>query len=367
MRNNITLVLHCLRSGGAEKQLLWIAEEVASYGLSCTILELSAGERTERIEIMVRSLGIKGVQFLRAPEGSSPLRSFFRLLRHLAESRPRIVWSWGLRADTLTCASRWCVPDFTWVMSIRSANARLGRRTSMIRDLLLGRCDGVVSNTQAGLVLAGIGGIPAFRRWVLPNSVALNAGVTARLPALPPAKWVLVMLGNIKIATKGYDIAAQMALRLRDKNFPFELRIAGRPDELPALEALCERMGVSDCVRFYGEVSRPEEFLQEGHMYILLSRFEGMPNTLLEALSVGLPVVATEVGDLRSLKAQGAPFTLIPVGNAGAAVAAVEAATAEWAQTRADAERGREWVQAQFSPSGCRAVLRKILDNLLKP
>jgi glycosyltransferase involved in cell wall biosynthesis len=367
VRNNVTLVLYCLRSGGAEKQLLWIAAEVVSFGLSCTILELSAGERTERIEVMVRSLEIKGVQFLRAPSGWGTWSGFRRLKRHVSDSKPTIIWSWGLRADLIAYVSLFGNMTCMWLMSVRSANAQGSWMNSSIRRYLYRKCYGVVSNTRAGLVLSGANETRGLRSWVLPNAVALDAGASVELPTAPPEKWVLLMLGNIKVATKGYDLAAQMASCLRDKNFPFELRIAGRPDELPALEAWCARSGVSDCVRFYGEVSRPEEFLREGHLYLLLSRFEGMPNTLLEALSVGLPVVATEVGDLRSLKAQGAPFTLIAVENVAAAVAAVEAATAEWAQTRAAAERGPEWVQAHFSPTVCRAVLRNIVDNLSKP
>jgi glycosyltransferase involved in cell wall biosynthesis len=366
-RRGVTLVLNCLRSGGAEKQLLWIAAEVVSFGHSCTILELTAGERTERIESMVRLVGNKGVQVLRAPTGCGAWNGLWRLRRYISESKPAIIWSWGLRADVITYASLFGNAACKRVMSIRSAKAYIGWMNVRIRDLLLRRCDGVVSNTHAGIVLSGISGIRGLRYWVLPNSVAVETGTVANLPAVQPAKWVLVMLGNIKIKTKGYDIAAQMALSLREKNFPFELRIAGRPDELPELETLFERLRVSNYVRFYGEVSRPEVFLQEGHLYILLSRFEGMPNTLLEALNLGLPAIATEVGDLRDFRAQGAPFTLIPLENVAAAVAAVESATAEWTETRAAAERGRDWVQAHFSETACRTVLRNILEELLKP
>jgi len=43
-----TFVLNCLRSGGAEKQLLWVAGEVSSRGYACKIFEITAGERVER-------------------------------------------------------------------------------------------------------------------------------------------------------------------------------------------------------------------------------------------------------------------------------------------------------------------------------
>ena len=113
-RRRVTLVLNCLRSGGAEKQLLWIAAEVVSLGQLCTIVELSAGEQTERIETMVRLVGIQGVQILRAPTGTGPWSGFRRLRRHILESQPEIVWSWGLRADGITYASVFGTPTPDW-------------------------------------------------------------------------------------------------------------------------------------------------------------------------------------------------------------------------------------------------------------
>lgn len=208
--------------------------------------------------------------------------------------------------------------------------------------------------------------IPTLRQWVLPNAVALDSSTQVDLPDLPPQRLVLVMLGNIKIMTKGYDLAAQLAQILLGKAFLFELRIAGRPDELAELETIFHRLNVQSVVKFYGEVSHPEEFLREGHLFLLLSRFEGMPNTLLEALSVGLPAIATDVGDLRVLKDKGAPFDLVPIENVKAATEAVERALAQWSNTRVAAAKGRGWVQANFSEEACRAVLREILAEVLE-
>jgi len=147
---------------------------------------------------------------------------------------------------------------------------------------------------------------------------------------------------------------------------PFELRIAGRPDEIGDLEEIFRKLGVEDCISFYGEVAKPEEFLRGGHLYLLLSRFEGMPNTLLEALQTGLPTIATDVGDLRRLKDEGAPLELIPIEDAGAAVAAITRTYTDWPQTRERAARGPEWIEANFSERKCRDVLCSILDQVIR-
>lgn len=364
--DEIVLVLYCLRSGGAEKQLLWIASAIVATGRPCTIFELASGERTERIEAMVRTVVAKGVRVLRAPAQSGNLRGLWRLRRYLEERCPALIWSWGLRADGACYLCRALNARARWVISIRNANVR-ARLEALLEKFLAGRCDGVIANTHAGWAISRMKEVESLPYWVLPNAVAFDQETTVALPAVAPDRLVLVMLGNIKLVPKGYDLAARLARTLRDKGFPFELRIAGRPDELVEFEAICSQLGVKAEVRFYGEVSQPEKFLCGGHLYLLLSRFEGMPNTLLEALSVGLPAIATEVGDLRVLKERGAPYDLIPLEDVPAAVASIEKAMAHWPETREKAMQGRIWVQDNFSEDASRAALQRILAAILKP
>jgi glycosyltransferase involved in cell wall biosynthesis len=366
MNFEVTLVLNCLRSGGAEKQLLWIASEIVSMGIGCSILELSSGASSERIEAMVRTVIGKGVRVLRAPKGTGNIRGLLRLRRHLSISQPTLIWSWGIRADTICYLSKVLNTRSKWIISCRSANTHNPVLNSVLKKLFARHCDGIVSNTHAGLMLDRYQEISGLRCWVLPNAVTLDSQSEIVLPVTPPEVLVLVMLGNIKVKIKGYDLAAQIAQILRDKCLQFELRIAGRPDELEELEEILRRLKLQSTVKYYGEVSHPEKFLRAGHLFLLLSRHEGMPNTLLEALNVGLPAIVTDVGDLRVHKEEGAPFFLIPVESISAAVNAIEMAIVQWSETRKLAATGRSWVQKKFSDISCRAVLRNILTEILE-
>jgi glycosyltransferase involved in cell wall biosynthesis len=361
----VTLVLNCLRSGGAEKQLLWIAGEVASAGMTCNIIELVAGERTERIEAMVRIAVAKGVKVFRAPSDSGSIHGLWRLWMCLGEAPPDLLWSWGLRADFSCLLTRIGRRSGKWLISIRCATRRTGLLGMWPQFIFAKYSDGVVSNTRAGFVTSGVQKIQGLRMWVLPNAARDEPAEPVSLPDVIHERLVLIMLGNIKIQHKGYDLAARLARALRDAGFDFELRIAGRPDELPKLEEIFRQLDVQSVIKFYGEVSRPEEFLREGHLYLLLSRFEGMPNTLLEALSVGLPAIATEVGDLKTLKERGAPFVLIPVEDIQAATTAVRSAVRNWPETKRAGLRGREWIQENFSEAACRSTLKNLLVEVM--
>lgn len=364
MDDEVTLVLNSIRSGGAEKQLLWVATEIVASGIRCGVFELTGSERTKRIDYLVRDAEKKGVAVHSAPRRGGLPRAIARLRMHLKSRSPQIVWSWGLRADCAYLAARCGIPRAArWLTSVRSASGRSTRTAKFFQRICAHRCNGIISNTNAGLRLCSSGSL--VTRWVLPNAAPVVPNQLLNLPCRCPDRPVLTMLGNIRIAPKGYDVAAQVARLLLDRRVLFEIRIAGRPDELRELQSIICRLAVGTVVKFAGEVSRPEEFLREGHLYLLLSRFEGMPNTLLEALNVGLPAIATDVGDLRVLKEQGAPFELIPTEDPVAAADAVERALKNWPKTRAKAAEGRAWVQANFSEAKCREVLRSILREVL--
>jgi glycosyltransferase involved in cell wall biosynthesis len=65
------------------------------------------------------------------------------------------------------------------------------------------------------------------------------------------------------------------------------------------------------------------------HVYVQCSAFEGMPNTLLEAASVGVPIVATAVGGVKEIFTDGHDALLVPHGDPGALTAGIERVLAD--------------------------------------
>jgi glycosyltransferase involved in cell wall biosynthesis len=85
--------------------------------------------------------------------------------------------------------------------------------------------------------------------------------------------------------------------------------IAGEGPERPALEKMSQDMGLGAWVSFVGHVDNPEEVLSEFDIFALSSETEQMPNSLLEAMAMGLPVAAVDVGDVRKMVApENMPF-----------------------------------------------------------
>lgn len=129
----------------------------------------------------------------------------------------------------------------------------------------------------------------AFRRFDLAKQPVI--GVVARL-----------------VADKGVDVAIKAAYQMKQQgNLLARVLIAGDGTERSALEQLVDELDMNDDVQFMGQI-QPEEmpdFYQMMDVYVLATNREGCPISILEAMSSGVPVVATSVGDIPHLVQSG--------------------------------------------------------------
>jgi len=113
-----------------------------------------------------------------------------------------------------------------------------------------------------------------------------------------------------------------------------ELHVVGDGPQRDQLEAETRRLGLGDRVRFHGHVARPETVLATLDIFALASDTEQMPLTLLEAMAAGLPVVATDVGDVRTLVPRDSAAGVVPATDEAAFARALAALVAAPARRR---------------------------------
>ncbi|MCC6718241.1 MAG: glycosyltransferase, partial [Acetobacteraceae bacterium] len=176
-------------------------------------------------------------------------------------------------------------------------------------------------------------------RFAVPQRDAAAVPVIGTVAALRPEKNIALL---IRVFARMRAAMPGMACRLV---------IAGDGGERAALERMAAALGVAEAVTFAGHIGDTPSLYAGFDVYALTSDTEQMPLTVLEAMAAGLPVAATDVGDVRAMLAQENGRLVVPVadeaGLAGALAALVgdarlRAGLGAANRLRAEAEYGQE-------------------------
>lgn len=122
----------------------------------------------------------------------------------------------------------------------------------------------------------------------------------------------LLAVGRL-VPSKGYDVLLTALATLVETVPAARLRIVGDGPEKPRLTALAERLGLADRVTFLGArgIDDVRAEYARADLFVISSRDEGLPRTLLEAASAAVPVVATRVGGIPAAAADWPSVTLV--------------------------------------------------------
>ena len=364
---DVTFLIQHLRSGGAEKQLLLGAGHLAALGVPVEVITLSNVEPHPRLAGLVgwaREQGVILPTFGGSTGGGAlgVLRSALRL----AKKRSGVWWTWGLRADLVGKVASILTPQVRIISAQRSAYRELIQKDARLIRFHHRRVSCYVANTATNCeMLAEIIPNVLDRCRVVYNCLTEEelAAPSVRLPPVV-AKMRVVMASNIRIHLKGYDLVCEAAARWKALGLPIEVHLVGRSDELDKLDALRNQHGVQDRVHYHGETSDPVGFLRTGHVFLLSSRAEGMPNALIEAMNLGLPCVSTKVGDVERFALSGREIILCENGNAKALAEAVLHLAADWPRAVEMGAAARARCRELFTPQRMTQENRRILDEV---
>lgn len=128
-----------------------------------------------------------------------------------------------------------------------------------------------------------------------------------------------------------------------------ELLLVGDGPELAASQALARELQIDTRVRFLGDRPDVPELLAQAQIFTLLSRYEGLPVSILEAMRAGLPVIASDVGGVAEELAHGSSGLLVPRGDVAAVAAALGTLVADPALRARMGAAGRQRFLDRFT------------------
>ncbi len=161
------------------------------------------------------------------------------------------------------------------------------------------RCDLVITPSYAsGEDLVKIGGVPRDKLKVIGLGVTPapqdpdNEVNELRRELLGSGTHLIVTVARL-IHQKGIDILIDCVARLKESHPGYRFVVAGDGPDEDKLQALAVEKGVDTHLKFIGRTSRPHLHLKAADIFLLTSRWEALPFTIVEAFQVGTPSVAT--------------------------------------------------------------------------
>jgi glycosyltransferase involved in cell wall biosynthesis len=252
------------------------------------------------------------------------LRVWPRLVRLLRERRIDVVVTvgagdkmfWGRLA-----AKRIGVPVVLSALHSTGWPDGVGRLNRLLTPLT----DGFIAVADShGAFLSTNEGFPADKVFVIPNGVDTNcfapvpdaASVRAEI-GVGPADPVVSIVAALR-PEKNHELLLEVARRVLPQFPNAKFLIIGDGPRREPLEQHAAELGVAESVRFLGTRSDVPRLLSTSDVFVLTSQNEANPVSILEAMSVGKPIVATDVGSIKEVVTEGRTGFLVPPGDATA-------------------------------------------------
>lgn len=299
--SSVLTVLHAiptLGGGGAERQLAMLAREQQVLGARVHIVCVAGGAN----EALLDDSGVS-VHVLPKLGNHDPVL-VLRLARLMHRLHPAVVQTWLPQMDVLAgiAAHGMAIPH---VLSERaSALAYVGGWKIAVRRYLGVRADAVVANSDAGLRYwreAGMRGQPfVVRNGLFAERIARARPIRPEQAGLPADCRIVLFAGRF-VDQKNLPLLVDAIDRVLDVDASAVLVLFGDGPLRPWLVARISRMRNSGRVFLYGYSEALVDWMKAASLFVSVSRYEGAPNVVMEAMLAGCPLVVSDIPEHREL------------------------------------------------------------------
>ena len=332
-QERLAIFVPSMLGGGAERIALNLARGISERGYVVDLVLAEAqGPYLAEVPASVRVVDLKA---------SRTLKSLPGLVRYLRRERPQAMLSMLGHANLIALWARRLadVPSRV-VVSVRNTLSRSAQHSPSLRNSLMLKlirryypwADGIVAVSK-GVAddLSQVAGIARDRIQVIYNPIVTPAlREKARAPLDHP--WfmngqapVVLSVGRLTATNqKDFPTLIEAFAQVR-RSRPARLMILGEGEQRANLEAMVKQLGLEQDVLLPGFVANPYPYMRRASVFVLSSRWEGLPGVLIEGLYCGAPLVATDCpSGPREILKDGQYGQLVPVGDVSGMARAIE-------------------------------------------
>jgi glycosyltransferase involved in cell wall biosynthesis len=363
-----------LATDGAQRQLLELVKGLDKNCFKPVVLTLKPGGPMEREFREVPHVEVLSLD----RKGKYDLLGVFKVWGILRRMKADVVQPFLTPATFFgllpALLSRTPVKIVTERAGPGARNARLGYRFYLkAEDLLTRFADWSVANSQAGREYLIQRGIDPSRIRVIYNGINLSRltadkegvqEVRQRL-ALPPDGKVVGMMARM-FPVKNHAAFLQAAALINQVMPDTRFALLGDGPLRSHLEDMSRELGLGSRVTFWGEQQGVSTYISAFDIAVLTSDTEGCSNALLEAMALGKPVVATDVGGNREVVNHGETGFLVPRGNPEALAEAIIALLRDPDTAVAMGQRAKEMIISRFSLESMVRQYESLYQDILR-
>lgn len=346
----ISILLPSLNGGGAERTILKLAGGIASRGFAIDlVLARKQGPYLDEVPAGVKVIDLNAKR---------DLFSLSALVRYLRHERPIALLS-GLHMNILAIIAKIITGGgMRVVVSERNSlhdrfkhysyDKRLRLMPFLIR-FFYPHADYVVAVSQSVAdELMNYVHLPSGHIRVIYNPVVTPDLVTKSREGLnhpwySPGEPPVILAAGRLTAQKDFGTLIKAFHKTRTTHLS-RLLILGEGEERNALESLVSQLGLRESVSLPGFISNPYAYMAKSFVFVLSSRWEGLPGALIEAMYCGARLISTDCkGGSREILCNGKYGRLVPINNVDAlAQAMISALNNEFSPPPAESWRPYE-------------------------
>lgn len=316
--NLIAVFIPSVHGGGAERAMLIFAEELLRLGFEVELVVGSLDGAWR--DAIPDNLAVVDLEAPRMIGAILPLRRYIRM------RKPKALFSTISHANVGALIAA-IFSGIGVPVVVRQSNTPLSERVGSFRNWCIGHLIpylypyakvilAVSQSVRDELVEMNPKMAPRIK--VVPTPV-LSPSVYERAQVVPDHAWfqkkdkpIILSVGRLKPHKGMFELIEAFSI-LKNK-MDARLVILGEGDDRSRLEDLIDRLGLGDDIALLGFMENPFSFMKHADLFVLASHFEGLPNVLIQALALGLPVVATDSpGGVSELLGNGRYGRLVPL------------------------------------------------------
>lgn len=303
--------------GGVERHILGLLNGLRAHEIETLLFLFYDGELADQVRA-------QGFEPIILPNRNCSLVATSRYMARILEQRQvQVVHVHGYKATVYSALAR-CWYPFAIVKTEHGLPEPMaGRPIQALRDRFYRILDIFATRITGATVCYVTAELQAHYHYAhsglqvitIPNGIArIDRSLSVRPPELSENVFNLAIVGRLD-TIKGHHLAIEAISAAEDMLPDLHLQIIGTGPCEALLRALAETRGIAHKIHFLGFRRNVYDYIAHCHILLIPSLHEGLPYTLLEAMALGTPIIASQVGGLAEVLSNEETALLVPPGD----------------------------------------------------